>query len=169
MNLKKNKNSPVNVQKRSASESAADCRLPLRTGQEWERVDEPTVDSVHSNPHLRQVDQANCVYESGTNIEFNRLLLPDAPGQEYRQRQGESKTMIHWGQRKLLLSEIEFLTKFSVPGATVLYAGAAPGTHTLYLIELFPELKFVLVDPAPFSNKLKEGPQCLLRQEFFTD
>jgi hypothetical protein len=77
--------------------------------------------------------------------------------------------MIHWGQRKLLLSEIEFLTKFSVPGATVLYAGAAPGTHTLYLIELFPELKFVLVDPAPFSNKLKEGPQCLLRQEFFTD
>ena len=59
------------MQKRSASESAADCRLPLRTGQEWERVDEPTVDSVHSNPHLRQVDQANCVYESGTNIEFN--------------------------------------------------------------------------------------------------
>jgi cap2 methyltransferase len=143
--------------------------LPPRTGQECDSVEEPTIDSVHSNPHLRQVDQANCGYESRTDIEFNRLLLPDAPGQEYRRRRGESKTVIHWGQRKLLLSEIEFLTKFGVPGATVVYAGAAPGTHALYLIELFPELKFVLVDPAPFSKKLKEGPQCLLRQEFFTD
>jgi len=134
-----------------------------------ETIAQPTVDSVLSNPHLRQVVQKNCGYESRTDIKFNRLLPPDAPGQEYRRRQGESKTVIHWGQRKLLLSEIEFLTKFGVPGATVVYAGAAPGTHTKYLMELFPELKFVLVDPAPFSKKLKEVPQCLLRQEFFTD
>ena len=97
------------------------------------------------------------------------MLVPDAPRQEYRRRKGELKTVIHWGQRKLLLSEIEFLTKFGVSGATVVYAGAAPGTHTRYLIELFPELKFVLVDPAPFSSKLTQGPRCLLRQELFTD
>jgi cap2 methyltransferase len=116
-----------------------------------------------------QVDQADCGYESRTDIEFHRLLLPDAPLREYRRRRGELKTVIHWGQRKLLLAEIEFLTKFGVPGATVVYAGAAPGTHSQYLIELFPELKFVLVDPAPFSSKLTEGPRCLLRQELFTD
>jgi len=58
---------------------------------------------------------------------------------------------------------------YGVPGATVVYAGAAPGTHMRYLIELFPKLKFVLVDPAPFSSKLTEGPRCLLRQELFTD
>eukprot|EP00961_Rhodomonas_salina_P157699 2122912-Rhodomonas_salina.1 len=51
----------------------------------------------------------------------------------------------------------------------VVYAGAAPGTHTRYLIELFPELKFVLVDPSPFSDRLREGPRCVLRQEMFTD
>jgi cap2 methyltransferase len=76
---------------------------------------------------------------------------------------------MHWGQRKLLLSEIEFLTKYGVSGATVVYAGAAPGTHTRYLIELFPELKFVLVDPAPFSGRLTQAPRCLLRHELFTD
>jgi cap2 methyltransferase len=129
----------------------------------------PTVDSVHSNPHLRQVTQANCGYKSLTDIEFSRRLAPDAPRQKYRRRQGELKTVIHWGQRKLLLSEIEFLTMYGVPGATVVYAGAAPGTHTSYIVDLFPELQFVLVDPASFSDKLTEGPRCVLRQELFTD
>lgn len=134
------------------------------------RVHGPTLNSVHSNPHIRQVvDQAICGYESRSDIEFHRLLLPDAPRQEYRRRKGELKTVIHWGQRKLLLSEIEFLTKYGVSGSTVVYAGAAPGTHIHYLIELFPELQFVLVDPAPFSSKLTKSPRCLLRQELFTD
>eukprot|EP00961_Rhodomonas_salina_P002887 39493-Rhodomonas_salina.1 len=58
----------------------------------------------------------------------------------YRRRQGEEKTVVHWGQRKLLLSELEFLTAHGAAGATVVYAGAAPGTHTRYLLELFPDL-----------------------------
>lgn len=34
----------------------------------------------------------------------------------------------------------------------MLYAGAAPGNHIHFLAEqLFPELKFILVDPAPFA------------------
>ena len=129
----------------------------------------PTVDSVHSNLHLRQVSQTNSSYESRTDIEFGRLLAPEAPRQKYRRRRGEVKTVIHWGQRKLLLSEIEFLTMYGVPGATVVYAGAAPGTHTSFLLDLFPELKFILVDPAPFSSKMRQGPRCVLRQELFTD
>ena len=52
---------------------------------------------------------------------------------------------------------------------TVIYAGAAPGTHTTFLMDLFPRLKFVLVDPAPFSPKLVESERLLLRQELFTD
>jgi cap2 methyltransferase len=131
--------------------------------------DAPTVDSVHSNPHLRQAVHGDGGYQSRTDIEFNRMLLPDAPRQQYRRRTDELKTVMHWGQRKLLLSEIEFLTKYGVSGATVVYAGAAPGTHTGYLIELFPDLKFVLVDPAPFSARLMQAPRCLLRHELFTD
>ena len=118
---------------------------------------------------LFQVNQINCDHESRTDIEFNRLLGSDAPRKVYRPRKNESKTVVHWGQRKLLLSEIEFLTKYSVSGAIVVYAGAAPGTHIQYLMELFPKLEFVLVDPAPFSSKLTEESRCLLRQELFTD
>ena len=131
----------------------------------------PTVDCVHSNPHLRQAEHG---YQSRADIAFSRLLLPDAPRGKYRRRTDELKTVMHWGQRKLLLAEIEFLTEYAVSGATVLYAGAAPGTHTRYLIELFPDLKFVLVDPAPFSGWLTQlygdaNARCVLRHELFTD
>eukprot|EP00035_Acanthoeca_spectabilis_P030057 m.7645 g.7645 ORF g.7645 m.7645 type:complete len:678 (-) comp3980_c0_seq1:143-2176(-) len=129
----------------------------------------PSVDIVESNPHIRQVMQEGKGYISRDDIEFNRVLEPDAPRMQYRRRKGEQKTVIHWGQRKLFMSELEFLTDYAEPGATVVYAGAAPGTHTRYLIELFPEMSFVLVDPAPFSPKLSEGERCLLRQELFTD
>ncbi len=67
------------------------------------------------------------------------------------------------------MSEIEFLTLYAQPGDIVVYAGAAPGTHTPQLVEMFPQLSFVLVDPAPFSGKLREGERVRLRQEFFTD
>ncbi len=35
----------------------------------------------------------------------------------------------HWGQLKLLLSEIEFLTPYYECNYLVVYAGAAPGVH----------------------------------------
>eukprot|EP00961_Rhodomonas_salina_P297283 3937093-Rhodomonas_salina.2 len=131
----------------------------------------PSCACVYSSPHVLQVLQPGCGYESRTNIAFSRLLEPDAPRMSYRRRKGEEKTVVHWGQRKLFLSELEFLTAHGVPWATVVYAGAAPGAHTRYLVELFPELKFVLVDPAPFSGRLVavEGPRCVLRREMFTD
>lgn len=70
-------------------------------------------------------------------------------------------TNIHMGQRKLLLSEIQCITQwYSKNGTTskhptVLYIGAAPGTHLLLLSDMFPQVKFVLYDGAKFDNKLK--------------
>eukprot|EP00667_Euglena_gracilis_P012507 EG_transcript_12853 len=98
---------------------------------------------------------------------FVRILPPNAPRLQYRRRKGEVKTTLHWGQRKLLMSEIEFLTLYAAPGDTVVYAGAAPGSHVQFLAEqMFPTLKFVLVDPADFicrpTNKI------IIRQEYFT-
>lgn len=62
--------------------------------------------------------------------------------------------VLHWGQRKLLLSEIEFLTlhggETSGPATTVVYVGAANGQHIPLLLEMFPNHDFVLYDPAPF-------------------
>lgn len=68
----------------------------------------------------------------------------------------EYSEMSHWGQRKLLLSEIEFLSKYSRSEDIVVYAGAAPGIHIPYLSELFPELSFILVDPGRFGIKETE-------------
>lgn len=96
-----------------------------------------------------------------------RVLSPESPAMAYRRRKGEMKTVVHWGQRKLLMSEIEFLTLYSRPGQTVVYAGAAPGSHTNYLSDLFPHLKFVLVDPNGFSAWPTD--RVVIRQEFFTD
>jgi hypothetical protein len=100
-------------------------------------------------------------YTCATNLTFERCLLPDAPAEKYRiRRPNEHRSTCHWGQRKLLLSEIEFLT-LSLPAnhdATVIYAGAAPGTHMGILCELFPDAKFILIDPAPFTCNPKTDP-----------
>lgn len=81
----------------------------------------------------------------------------------------EDKTVLHWGQRKLLMSEIEFLTEYSKPNDTVLYAGSACGTHLTYLNKLFPTLKYVLVDPAKFNKKLFSLKNFTIRNEYFTE
>src|SRR5581483_2010112 len=74
------------------------------------------------------------------------------PRLEYRRRGWEQKkTIRHWGQRKLLLSEILFLTRWGHLSNTVVYAGAAPGTHISYLTYLFPNHNFILIDPNPFQ------------------
>lgn len=38
-----------------------------------------------------------------------------------------------WGQRKLVMMEICFLSRYASPGDLVVYAGAAPGIHIPYL------------------------------------
>ena len=82
-----------------------------------------------------------------------KFLTDESPRMQYRRRKGEVKTTLHWGQRKLLMSEIDFLTRYACDGGkyAVVYAGAAPATHAKYLSSLFPEVMFVLVDPNPFD------------------
>lgn len=100
----------------------------------------------------------------------------------YRRRTNEPKLTLHWGQRKLFLSEIEAIiecadilfgkaeTNLTADGtfdAVLLYAGSAPGTHIPYLAKLFPRLKFILYDPREFA--IKETPQIEIHVGFFTD
>jgi cap2 methyltransferase len=59
---------------------------------------------------------------------------------------------VHQGQRKLLMSEIHFLTEVysSMPRPTSIlcvYAGACPCTHLDRLAIMFPNVYFMLVDP----------------------
>jgi Poly A polymerase regulatory subunit len=60
---------------------------------------------------------------------------------------------MHFGQRKLLLSEIMFLTLHGVENDVVIYAGAAPSDHLIFLSSLFPSFTFILVDPEKWNSK----------------
>jgi hypothetical protein len=121
------------------------------------------------NPHLQQaLHYHEHLQINNTPFDDNNRILSDTiPRMQYYQRKGHIKSTMHWGQRKLLMSEIEFLTNFGEPSRTVLYVGAAPGTHINYLATLFPDLNFVLVDPREFHAKPTEKIQII--QEFFTD
>lgn len=123
-----------------------------------------------SNPHLRQVFvQGYDFHKAKKPFSLrDRLLRADSGRTLRRARGGEVKTVEHWGQRKLLLSEIELLTTFYEEESTVLYAGAAPGTHTNFLsAALFPDLRFVLIDPMDFDAW--ETSRIKIRKELFTD
>jgi hypothetical protein len=120
------------------------------------------------NPHCAQAfANADAGYQCRTDLCFERELSDHWPRRKYRRRKHEFKTAIHWGQRKLLMAEIEFLTEQGHRSSTVVYAGAAPGTHIAYLAELFPKHTFLLYDPAPFSVTERENIIC--KQESFND
>lgn len=129
----------------------------------------PCFESVDTNHHLGMVRALPDLYTSSTQLAFSMRLGPDAPRRRYRRRAHETKSLLHWGQRKLLLSEIKFLTEHSFDNATVLYVGAAPGTHILQLMRMFPSLSFELYDPAPFHETLENAPRCTTHCELFCD
>lgn len=108
--------------------------------------------------------------------DLERVLTEEAPGADYFRIPHNRRSVLHWGQRKLMLSEIEFLTKFYPKSEedrrrVVVYAGAAPGTHIPYLAELFPRLCFHLIDPAPFHENVRTSTNSKIKYEnaFFLD
>ena len=124
-----------------------------------------TWSDLSHNPH---VHGGMYDVEPTTGIPFQRKLMWDAPRRVYNDaRAKECRTTIHWGQRKLLLSEIEFLTRFGSRASVVIYAGAAPCTHLRVLLDMFDDHMFVLVDPAPFN--VRESDRVRIINEYMTD
>lgn len=81
-------------------------------------------------------------------------------------------SVIHWGQRKLWISEVEFFTQYLNPkkNYTIVYVGAAPGTHTEFMIKMFPEKwKYILIDPRDFFKTLEKNKQVEIHKQFFND
>ena len=65
--------------------------------------------------------------------------LPGIPEAEYVDLKNEPYTVTHWGQFKLLLGEIEFLTPYlHIPNLSIVYAGSSPGHHLKALVEMMP-------------------------------
>jgi len=103
-------------------------------------------------------------------LSFNDLLLqPTDPKTKYRRRNTELKTAVHWGQRKLFLNELLFLTLFAskVKNPIVLYVGAAPGKHIPFIASLFPMIEWHLYDPAVFTINISKNIH--IYQDYFTN
>ncbi len=104
-------------------------------------------------------------------VEKDLLLNSDDPELPYRRRKNEEKVSLHFGQRKLLLTVVQFLTLFwnpkKVPKPIVVYAGAAPGNNIEIISQLFPEVEFHLYDPWTF--KINETDKIHLYNQYFTD
>jgi len=92
---------------------------------------------------------------------LTRIYSPSLPKQVYIKDQFEHLSELHSGQRKLLLSEIDFLTryysKYDSGTKYLLYIGASPGYHINYLDILFPELNYILYDKVDTGVNLKKN------------
>ncbi|CAF3940248.1 unnamed protein product [Adineta steineri] len=125
-----------------------------------------------ANPHLREVfinKQQIRYHTKEFTVEDRFLKLSSKHYDNKNLNVKQVNTTEYWGQRKLLLTEIEFLTNYTAAGTKylVVYAGAAPGSHINYLSSLFPYLDFELIDSQDFS--VTETNEIKIRSEMFTD
>ena len=109
------------------------------------------------------LDNRHCMYyNSDKNFELSDVINTNTCYKEKYDSSFKSKTNMHVGQRKLLLSEIQLLNDYfhtnPERNPTLIYVGAAPGTHLLLLSMMFPQVFFILYDGARFDKKLKEYP-----------
>jgi hypothetical protein len=88
-------------------------------------------------------------YMEYTDEDF--ILSFNDPLMEYKSRRHEYKNSFAWGQRKLGLVLIQFLTLYwdyaRIKNPVVVYAGAAVGKNIHMSIDLFPEFEWHLYDP----------------------
>jgi hypothetical protein len=86
--------------------------------------------------------------------EIRCTLKYDDKIKDYNRFNANLRNKIHIGQLKLYLSELQALNnilKNYNDKATVIYAGAAPSMKLWMLMQMFPHVKFVLVDPNEFN------------------
>ena len=99
------------------------------------------------------------------NKPFFRILKDDYPRKEYNQENKIYELICKDGQRKLLYTEIEFLSllsrKYELKDIIAVYVGSAPGTHLSILFNMFPDLDWILIDPREFDIVKKENISIL--------
>lgn len=108
--------------------------------------------------------------EESIHVPFDRILnWNNTRSLTYRRRKFEWKPPLHFGQMKLFISELEFLTIYGHRSRVVIYAGSADGKHIPYLAHLFPENYFILWDPAPMYHGYLQMNNIEFHQDLFTD
>lgn len=101
------------------------------------------------------------------------VITQHEPILEYAEREYENQVGTHWGQRKLAIELLEFLTLFVKTGdELVVYVGSAPGSNIRFVSQFFPGLKWHLYDPARFDQGLfgQKNIKIFTKEEgFFTE
>jgi len=119
--------------------------------------------NINKNNIYENIDNRHCMYYSNFRhlTPIDTVDIDDCFKTKYDPDYKENYN-IHLGQRKLLLSEIQLLTRYyqeNKSDPVIVYVGAAPGTHLILLSELFPKVSFILFDGAKFDKKLHEYPK----------
>jgi hypothetical protein len=181
--LKKSTKPPLKKSTKSPLKKTTKSPLKKTTKSPLKKTTKPTLknikitsDDLKNDPHLLYLSRYG---EIGKNIEYTRKYEDKGEKMEYRSDRSVGINdkiileMMHHGQRKLLLSEIEFLTNYdnrwkkTDKNRIVVYVGAAPGFHTPYLVKLFPNITWHLYDKTQFAPKLKELSNVTLHQKYF--
>lgn len=111
------------------------------------------------------------------DLPFTRIELDNLPKLPYKELNvNDIRSTRHIGQRKLLLSEIEFISlmykKYNLKDkkkVILLYVGSAPGYHIPILVKLFPNLYFHLYDPEPYAIKEEHRKHIKIFNEYFVN
>lgn len=103
---------------------------------------------------------------------ITRKLDDNLPRKQYIKHQFKDLPKLHSGQRKLLMSEIDFITRYyskydKDKPKYILYIGASPGHHINYLNILFPELNYILYDKVESQVELKDN--VIFHNKYFDD
>lgn len=112
-----------------------------------------------------------------TNNFYNKKLIYKLDDLDYKVEYENTfpkpKTVVHWGQLKLLLGCILFfinVIKQNESEVHIIYAGSARGDNILLLCEMFPNTYWYLIDPRLHHPKLHTHKQVKeIRTEYFTD
>jgi len=97
-------------------------------------------------------------------ILYSSSLFSNFPERKYTDTENEKN--IHYGQLKLLISEIEFLINKNQK-LFILYIGAAPGHHLTILSQCFPENIFICFDATKFG--VNPSNNLIFKRRFFVD
>jgi hypothetical protein len=127
--------------------------------------------NIENSPHIFKWSN---IRKKATS--FSRTLNIRSRKKKYvHMKVGKAKT-IHDGQRKLLMSEIEFMTNeyhtLDKNNKILLYIGASAGErsiHTYTLAILFPEFEYHLYDKNDFYPRLTELKNVKIFKRWFTD
>ena len=96
---------------------------------------------AYTSKELDAIEGKAFIWQKEVPSDF-REIGGSLPYIEEQKKEDVALLQLHIGQRKLLLAEVDFLTRHGHRSYNVVYAGGAPGIHFPLIEKLFPEHKF---------------------------